>query len=62
MSTDQQKTKPVRFEPEVMQSLSKHRKGFETPNDCLKRLLNQRACTQVENRKKEEQKVKDDES
>ena len=47
------KAKTVRLDTDVIKSLSNHRKGWETPNDCLKRLLNQRACT-VSNKKTEE--------
>ncbi len=32
-------SKTVRLEKEVIDILAKERKGFETPNDCLKRLL-----------------------
>jgi hypothetical protein len=33
-------TKTVRLDKELMDSLADKREGFETPNDCLKRLLN----------------------
>ena len=37
-------SKTVRLDKELMDSLAEQREGFETPNDCLKRLLNQRGC------------------
>ncbi len=33
-------TKAVRLDSEIMDTLAKEREGFETPNECLKRLLN----------------------
>ena len=33
-------SKTVRLDKELMDSLAEQREGFETPNDCLKRLLN----------------------
>ena len=50
-------TKTVRLDKEVMNTLAENREGFETPNECLKRLLNQRGCT-VEN----DNKVEEDEN
>ena len=40
-------SKTVRLDKELMDSLAEQREGFETPNDCLKRLLNEksRPCT-----------------
>lgn len=38
-------TKAVRLDNDVMNTLADNREGFETPNECLKRLLNQRGCT-----------------
>jgi len=40
-------TKTVRLDKEVMNTLADNREGFETPNECLKRLLNGKArpCT-----------------
>jgi len=32
-------TKAVRLDEDVMDTLAKNREGFETPNECLKRLL-----------------------
>jgi len=38
-------TKTVRLDKEVMETLADKRQGFETPNDCLKRILNgHRSC------------------
>lgn len=37
-------TKAVRLDKEVLDTLADNREGFETPNECLKRLLNQRGC------------------
>ncbi len=36
--------KSVRLDKEVMDTLADNREGFETPNECLKRLLTQRGC------------------
>jgi len=33
-------TKTVRIDKELMDKLAEEREGFETPNECLKRLLN----------------------
>lgn len=33
-------TKTVRLDSELMETLAEKREGFETPNECLKRLLN----------------------
>ena len=43
-------SKTVRLDKELMDSLAEKREGFETPNDCLKRLLNgkTRLCTPAE--------------
>ena len=42
MSTE---TKTVRLDKDVMKTLAEEREGFETPNDCLKRLLHdKRSC------------------
>ena len=40
-------TKAVRLDSELMKTLAEKRKGFETPNECLKRLLNSKStpCT-----------------
>ena len=40
-------TKAVRLDSELMKTLAEKRKGFETPNECLKRLLNGKStpCT-----------------
>ena len=42
-----QKTKNVRLDNDVMKTLAKARQDFESPNDCLKRLLSC-ACVQEE--------------
>jgi len=43
-------TKAVRLDSEIMDTLAEEREGFETPNECLKRLLNgkSRPCTAAE--------------
>ena len=38
-------SKSVRLDKEVIDTLAEKRMGFETPNDCLKRLLNQKSCS-----------------
>lgn len=38
-------TKSVRLDKELIDTLAEKRVGFETPNDCLKRLLNQKSCS-----------------
>jgi len=37
-------SKTVRLDKDVMNTLADNREGFETPNECLKRLLDQRGC------------------
>jgi hypothetical protein len=32
-------TKAVRLDKDIMNTLAEKREGFETPNECLKRLL-----------------------
>lgn len=39
-----QTTKNVRLDNDVMKTLAKARQGFESPNDCLKRILSQSPC------------------
>ena len=53
-------TKAVRLDSEIMDTLAKEREGFETPNECLKRLLNGKArpCKTEE----QEEEVEDSES
>ncbi len=41
------KPKTVRLDSEVMEELAQRRNGFETPNDCIKRLLGKDPCTQA---------------
>ena len=58
-------SKTVRLDKELMDSLAEQREGFETPNDCLKRLLNgkSRACTPaVANTTATAEEVEDSES
>ncbi len=43
MSTEQN-SKTVRLDAEIIDTLANLRKGFETPSDCLKRLLGERSC------------------
>ena len=33
-------SKAIRIDNELMDTLAEKREGFETPNECLKRLLN----------------------
>ena len=61
MSTEQ-KTKTVRLDGEVIDSLANLRRGFETPNDCLKRLLGERNCLSESKTKSEDKVVQDNES
>ena len=56
MSTE---TKTVRLDKEVMETLAEEREGFETPNECLKRLLNGKTRTCIP---EETEEVKDSES
>lgn len=54
-----QQTKCVRLDDEVMKSLAECREGFESPNECLKRILKgQRPCTVAD---KEEEVQEDSE-
>ena len=39
MTTVKEGSKTVRLTPDVMKELAKRRKGWETPNDCLRRLF-----------------------
>ena len=58
-------SKTVRLDKELMDSLAEQREGFETPNDCLKRLLNgkSRLCTPaVANTTAPAEEVEDSES
>ena len=43
-------SKTVRLDKDVIETLADKREGFETPNECLKRLLNgkTRPCTVAE--------------
>jgi len=47
MSTN---SKVVRMDKDMLDTLAEKRLGFETPNECLKRLLNgkSRPCTEAE--------------
>jgi hypothetical protein len=38
-------SKTVRLDKDVIDTLADKREGFETPNECLKRLLGQRPCS-----------------
>ncbi len=38
-------SKSVRLDKAVIDTLAEKRVGFESPNDCLKRLLNQKSCS-----------------
>ena len=48
-------SKLVRVSPDTMAKLAKARNGFESPNDCMNRLLSQNPC-------KSEKKESDEES
>ena len=57
MSTDK-KSKNVRLDNDVMQTLAESRKGFESPNDCIKRLLSKNPCnseTEEQTKEKEQE-------
>ncbi len=45
-------TKPVRLDKELIDTLAEKRIGFETPNECLKRLLGGQ-CSKVSQTKSE---------
>jgi len=49
------KPKTVRLDSEVMEELSQKRNGFETPNDCIKRLLGKSPCTQAKKTNEEDE-------
>ena len=53
--------KLVRIAPETMEKLAKTRKGFETPSDCIGRLLSNNPCQKEVKKKKEEDEDEDDE-
>jgi len=53
-----QKTKNVRLDNDVMKTLAKARQGFESPNDCLKRLLSC-GCVQDELKKQQDKQEPD---
>ena len=46
-------TKAVRLDKDIMDTLAKKREGFETPNECLKRLLS-RDCNSKTNSEEED--------
>lgn len=49
-------TKTVRLDEDVMKTLADKREGFETPSDCLKRLLNdKRKCHSIHKEKLSEE-------
>jgi len=54
-------TKTVRLDKEVMNTLAENREGFETPNECLKRLLNQRGCITENGNEVDEQQIEESE-
>jgi len=54
--------KTVRLDKEVMNTLADNREGFETPNECLKRLLNQRGCTIENGNGVDEDEIKESEN
>lgn len=59
--TNEQKSKNVRLDNDVITTLASVRRGFETPNDCLKRLLSC-DCVQKEiNKSQSEQEAKQEE-
>jgi len=49
------KNKTVRLDSEVMDELAQRRNGFETPNDCIKRLLVNTPCTQEKTKEEDEE-------
>ena len=42
--TDNQKTKTVRMSDATMEKLAKVRNGWESPNDCINRVLSKNPC------------------
>ena len=54
-------TKAVRLDKEVMDTLADNREGFETPNECLKRLLNQRGCITENGNEVDKQEIEESE-
>jgi len=56
------KPKTVRLDTEVMNELSERRNGFETPNDCIKRLLGKKPCTQEMKEPEPKEEGEDDNS
>lgn len=55
-----QNGKSVRLDADVMTTLADNRQGFESPNDCLKRLLEQNNCGSQNNQKQESTNVDQD--
>ena len=53
--------KTVRLDKEVMNTLADNREGFETPNECLKRLLNQRGCKTENGKEVDEDEIMESE-
>jgi len=47
-------TKAVRLDSEIMDTLAEKREGFETPNECLKRLLNSKCADKIKTNKVED--------
>jgi len=54
-------TKAVRLDNELMDTLAEKRVGFETPNDCLKRLLATRGCKIENDNKVNEKEIEESE-
>lgn len=57
----QTKGKLVRVSDDTMQMLAKERNGFETPNDCINRLLSKDPCKNQMKEQTEEKNQEPDE-
>ena len=55
------KPKTVRLDSEVMEELSERRNGFETPNDCIKRLLGKNPCKESTKNNEEDEEENEQE-
>lgn len=45
----EQKSKTIRVSEDTFKMLGKQRDGFETPDECLKRILTDNPCAQKQN-------------
>ena len=56
----EQKSKLVRISDDTMKKLKKNGKAFETPNDCINRLLSKNPCKSVPTEKDEDIEEEDE--